>query len=197
MYVMSSFAIPPRFFYLWNLPVLLTILSPCDWFYYTHRAKPQPKINECAFSIPSSRLLLENTKKNNNKTPITIGTKTFLMQGNHNFTRHALYKVCPNKQANEGIWPMEKRLFPLHKGASPQAMNPYKCAHQQKTLVSKPQRCVTALPSILFLSLDRSIPFFIAKFFRDYLICLTYCGLTYVSTTLKLLFPKHPKSPSC
>ena len=121
-----------------------------------------------------------------------------LMQGNHNFTRHALYKVCPNKQANEGIWPMEKRLFPLHKGASPQAMNPYKCAHQQKTLVSKPQRCVTALPSILFLSLDRSIPFFIAKFFRDYLIyCLTYCGLTYVSTTLKLLFPKHPKSPSC
>lgn len=118
IYAMSSFAIPPRFFYPWNLPVLLTILSPCDWFYYTHRAKPQPKINECAFSIPSSRLLLENTKKNNNKTPVTIGTKTFLMQGNHNFTRHALYKVCPNKQANEGIWPMEKRLFPLHKGAS-------------------------------------------------------------------------------
>lgn len=117
IYAMSSFAIPPRFLYPWNLPVLLTILSPCDWFYYTHRAKLQPKINECAFSIPSSRLLLGNTKKNN-KNPINIETKTFLMQGNHNFTRHAPYKVCPSKRTNEGIWPIEKGLFPWHKGVS-------------------------------------------------------------------------------
>lgn len=124
-----------------------------------------------------------------------IGTKTFLLQGNHNFTKlmHCIRYAQTNKQMRP-IWPWKKKTISFAQGASPQAMNPYKCAHQQKTLVSKPKGVWQLCPQFSSSPLVRNIPFFIAKFFRDYLIyCLTYHGLTYVFY-IETPFPKHPKS---